>query len=103
MAQFILAYHGGGKPSSPDEGMAHRQKWMDWVAGMGDAVINPGTPLGKWKMIGGNGDNIVPIGGFMVIEAADMEAATAMAEGDPFLGMGGTIELAEMMQMPGGK
>lgn len=100
MPQFIIAYHGGGKPESPEAGMAQRQKWMEWVAGMGDAVINPGTPLGKSKMLGSDA-GIVPLGGFMVIEAADMDAATAMAEGDPFLNNGGTIELAEMMVMPG--
>ncbi|MBL4811306.1 MAG: hypothetical protein JKX69_02855 [Rhodobacteraceae bacterium] len=102
MPQYIIAYHGGSQPATREAGMAQMKAWQEWVGGMGDAVINPGTPLGQSKMLGGSGETIAPMSGFMIIEAADMDAATVMAEADPFLANGGTIELAEMMVMPGG-
>ena len=47
MSNYIIAYHGGKKPESPEEGAKHMAKWKAWVGGLGDAVVNPGTPLGN--------------------------------------------------------
>jgi len=45
MPNYIIAYHGGKKPESPEEGAKQMEKWKAWVGGLGDAVVNPGTPL----------------------------------------------------------
>ncbi|MCH8348334.1 MAG: hypothetical protein IH901_07585 [Proteobacteria bacterium] len=103
MSQFIFAYHGGRKPESPEEGKEMMAKWHTWVGGLGDAVINPGTPLGMSKTVSANGvaddGGPNPLSGFSVIEAETMEAALEMAKGCPTLEIGGTIEVAEMMSM----
>jgi hypothetical protein len=46
MSNYVFAYHGGKKFESPEEGARHMAKWQAWVSGLGDAVVNPGTPLG---------------------------------------------------------
>lgn len=100
MADYMIGYFGGAQPSSPEEGQAHRQKWMQWIAGLGDKVVNPGTPLIKSQLIGPGVD--VPMTGFAVIRADTPQGALEIARADPFLTLGGgTIQLAEMMQMPG--
>ncbi len=45
MPNFVFAYHGGKKPESAEEGAKLMAKWKTWVGGLGDAVVNPGTPL----------------------------------------------------------
>ncbi len=103
MPNYILAYHGGGKPASREEGAKHMAKWKAWIGGLGDAVVNPGTPLGKSKTVSSasvaddGGSN--PLAGFCVMKADSMDAALEIAKQDPFLDMGGTIEVAEMIEM----
>ena len=103
MANYVFAYHGGKKPESPEEGAKHMAKWKAWVGGLGDAVVNPGTPLGMSKTVssGGVSDDggSNPLSGFSIVKADSMDAALEIAKGCPFLGIGGTIEVAEVMEM----
>ena len=103
MSKYIIAYHGGKKPESPEEGAKHMAKWKAWVDGLGDAAVNPGTPLGKSRIVsaGGVSDDggSNPMSGFSIVEADSMDAALQMAKECPFLDTGGTLEVAEMMEM----
>ena len=45
----MIAYYGGNQPSSKEEGMAQMGKWKAWVEGLGDKIVNPGTPLMETK------------------------------------------------------
>ncbi len=102
MSNFILAYHPGKMSGTPEEGAKLMAKWKAWVVGLGDAMVNPGTPLGKsWTVSAGGvsddgGPN--PLMGFSVVKADNIDAALAIAEGCPHLAIG-TIEVAEMKQM----
>ncbi len=104
MPNFIFAYHGGRKPDSPEEGQALMARWQAWIEGLGDAAVNPGTPVGLSKTVSadgvedGGGPN--PLSGFSVVAADSMDAALALAKGCPHLEIG-TIEVAEMKPMPG--
>lgn len=104
MPKFIFAYHGGGKPETPEAGAEMMQKWMAWQESLGAAVVDPGNPVGMSKTVSATGvaDNggPDPLSGFSVIEASTMEVAVDMAKGCPHIGLGGgTIEIAEIMQM----
>ena len=44
MPEYIIAYHGGKEPENPDEGARLMAKWQVWMGGLGDAMVNPGTP-----------------------------------------------------------
>ena len=102
MPNFVFAYHGGKKPESPEEGAELKAKWSAWLEGLGDAVVNPGTPLGMSKTVssGGVSDDggSNPLSGFSIVNAGSMDAALEMAKACPFLEMG-TIEVAEAMEM----
>jgi len=104
MPNYMFAYHGGKKPESPEEGAANMENWNAWVSGLGDAALNPGTPLMKTMTVSsdgvsdGGGEN--PMSGFSVIKADSMEAALELAKACPTLDIGGTIAVSEMMEMP---
>ncbi len=104
MSNYILAYHGGKKPESPEEGAKHMAKWKAWVDGLGDAAVNPGTPLGKSRIVSSSGvsddGGSNPMSGFSVVKADSMDAALEMAKECPHVELGGTLEVAEMMEMP---
>ena len=102
MSNYVFAYHGGKKPDSPEEGAKGMAKWKAWLGGLGDAVVNPGTPLGKSKTVssGGVSDDggSNSLTGYSIVKADSMEAALEMAKECPFLDMG-TIEVAEVKEM----
>ena len=103
MPNYILAYHGGKNPESPEEGAKQMAKWKAWVGGLGDAVVNLGTYLGMSKTVssGGVSDDggSNPLLGFTIVKADSMDAALEMAKACPHLGLGGTLEVAEVMEM----
>lgn len=100
----MIAYHGGNQPSSKEEGAAQMEKWQAWVKELGDAVVNPGTPLPVSKLVTSSSvqDDNDPhaMKGFAVVKADSIEAAVKIAQSDPFLDNGGTIRVSEMMEMP---
>lgn len=102
MAQYIIAYRGSKKPESPEAGQAQMGKWQEWVQNLGEACVNPGTPLMGSKTVNENGiSDTAPddaLTGFTTVEADSMEAALEMAKSCPFLEMG-HLEVAQIMSM----
>lgn len=102
MPSFVFAYHGGSKPESPEEGAALMDRWRAWLAGLGEAAVNPGNPVGKSKTVsaGGVADDggSNPLAGFSIVRADTIEAAIALTKGCPHLDHG-TIEVAEVIEM----
>ncbi len=103
MPNYVFAYHGGKKPESPEAGGELMAKWNAWLGGLGDAVVDPGTPLGKSKTVSSSGvsddGGSNPLSGFSIVKADSMDAALEMAKECPFLEIDGTIEVAEAMKM----
>ena len=104
MPQFIFAYHGGKTPDTPEEGAEVMAAWQAWMGGMGDALVQPGNPVGMSKTVSGSGvtddGGANPVSGFSVVEAADIDAACDMAKGCPMVVSGnGSVEVAEVIEM----
>jgi hypothetical protein len=105
MPDFIFAYHMTKKPpESPEEGAALMARWQAWVADNSDALTNPGNPVGMSKTVSSEGTaddgGSNPLCGYSVVTAASIDAATEIAKSCPHLEIG-TIEVAEIMEMPG--
>jgi len=104
MAQYIMTYLGGDQPSSPEEGRQHFAKFKEWLVSLGDSAVSPANPLKDTRTV--NSDGTVTTGGttsmsgYTVIEADSMEAALEIAKACPFLEIGGSLEVSELMQMP---
>ncbi|MEJ6402765.1 hypothetical protein [Yoonia sp. 2307UL14-13] len=98
MPQFIMTYHGGSQPKSPEDGKAHMDRYMQWISGL-DAVV-PQQPLKGTEVLGDK--DITTMMGYTIINAADMEAARLIAQACPFLDMDNSaMQLSELAQMPG--
>ncbi len=104
MTQYVLVYLGGNQPSSPEEGQKHFAKYKAWLSSLGDAAVSPANPLKGTSTV--NADGTVSAGGttsmsgFTIIEADSLDAAIAIAKACPFLDIGGSLEVSELMQMP---
>lgn len=102
MPRFVFAYHGGGSPETPEEQEKVMGQWMSWIGGHGAAFVDPGAPVGLSKTVSAKGiandGGANPLSGYSVVEAADMDAALAIAKGCPIIGEG-TVEVAEVFKM----
>ena len=107
MPQYVMTYLGGNQPSTPAEGQQHFARYMDWLAGLGESAVSPANPLANTHTVSSDGavaaGGTTSMSGFTIIEAASMEAALAAAKSCPFLELGGSLEVSELMQMPGAK
>jgi len=104
MAQYVFVYLGGSHPSNPEEANKHFTKYMEWLASLGDAVISPTIPLKDTHTVSPDGTigegGSSAMSGFSIIEAESIEAALSIAQACPFLEIGGSLEVSELMQMP---
>ena len=105
MPQYLIVYHGGDQPSSPEEGKQHFAKYKEWLSSLGDSAVSPANPLKNTSTV--NSDGTVTTGGtttmsgYTIIEADSVEAALSIAKACPFLDIGGSLEVSELIQMPG--
>jgi hypothetical protein len=103
MSQYLIVYLGGNPPSSPEEGKQHMSKYMEWLSSLGDSVVSPMNPLKETSTV--NSDGTVTSGsstsmsGYTIIDADSMEAALSVAKACPFLDVGGSLEVSELIDM----
>ncbi len=104
MAKYLFVYHGGSVPETEEQQAAVMDAWGQWLGGMGSAVIDGGNPVGLSTTVQSDGSVVSngganPASGYGLIEATDVEDAIAKAKGCPILTAGGSIELAEAIDM----
>jgi hypothetical protein len=107
MAQYMITYLGGNPPSTPEEGKQHFAKYMEWLASLGDSAVSPANPLKNTNTVNPDGSvsdgGTTSMSGFTIVEADSMDAALSFAKTCPFLEIGGSLEVSELMQMPSQK
>lgn len=105
MAKFMISYIGGNQPATPEEGRQNFAKYQQWLNNLGDAALQPMNPLRDMHTVGPDGSvdssSSTQMSGFTVVEAESIEQALEMAKACPFLDIGGSLEVSEMVQMPG--
>lgn len=104
MAKFLFAYHGGGDmPSDPAEMEKEMTLWREWFGAIGQHVVDGGNPVGQSHTVSGGGvvDNggSNPVSGYGIFEAANMDEASEIAKGCPVIAGGGTVEVAEIIDV----
>ena len=102
MARFLLITRGGTMPESPEEGARVMQAWMDWFTKIGSSIVDPGTPIAQVRVVAADGSvragDAGSVTGYTVVEAADIDAAVALAKGAPLDG-DMSIEVGETARM----
>ena len=103
MPKYVFAYHGGTHPESEEEVAKVMTAWKSWMGGMSDAIVDMGNPVGPSKTVSADGveDNggANPLGGYTLVNADTMDKALEMAKGCPILDSGGTVEVAEAVEI----
>lgn len=101
MAKYLLLYSGGGMPETEEETAKVLKAWEAWYGELGEAVVDPGNPIGPAaKSVGSDGTvSDGPAGtmatGYTIIEAESLDAAAKMAQSCPVLQGGADISVFE--------
>ena len=100
MTKFLLVYHGGGMPESEEEGARVMAAWGEWMTSVGQALADGGNPVSQAKTVATDGSISVggganPVTGYSVLEAEDLDQATALTKGCPIFASGGSVEVCE--------
>ena len=102
MPVYLFAYHGVNMPENREEGVKHMTEFVAWIEALGDAVVNPGMPLGMFKTVQSEGavedTGTNRLTGFSMIRTGTMDAALELARGCLYLNIR-TIEVAEVKEI----
>ena len=104
MPRYAIVYFGGNPPETPEEGQRHFGRYVEWLKSLGDAVVSPANPLRDTRTIAPDGavseGDGSGMSGYTLIDADSLDAALVMAKACPFLEIGGTLEVSELVDMP---
>lgn len=114
MAKFMYLFRrqaSNDRPSSPEEMQRQMKAWMDWIDRLKQEshLVTTGDRLsGTGKVVRGKSKSVTDgpyaeakdtIGGYLVIEAADLDQAAALAHGCPVLQVEGSVEVRPIASM----
>jgi hypothetical protein len=99
MPTFVLTYRPPKDyQTATPEGMA---AWTAWFQSMGADLLDIGRPVGESTVVGDCGSGSRPLGGYSLIRADDLAAASSVVKGCPFVGVGGGVEVGLLVDLPG--
>ena len=111
MKKFLVLYKASpaafaqAMKAPPDQQKAGMDTWMAWGKKTASAIVDMGAPLGKALKVTQGGASPVTndLGGYSILQAESKEALAATLKGHPHFMMGdtATIEITEIMPMPG--
>ena len=100
MPTFLITYHGAMEmPPTPEARDQMMSAFMEWAGGVGDSMVDPGSPLGRSKVVTSEGDTdgkaTGEVGGYTIITADSLDDAVRAVRSHPFVGRGGTLQVSE--------
>jgi hypothetical protein len=98
MANYLLAYTGGGMAQTDAEREAAMAAWGQWFQALGPAVVDAGAPFGPSASVSGGGANgaaVTGLTGYSVLKADSIDAASDLAKGCPVFANGGKVDVYE--------
>lgn len=104
MARFMMLYNGPATPMeefTPEQSDQQMQAWGAWMGKVGDALVDMGTPYGARAAVRADGTTGEPsrLNGYSIVEATDIETATSLCEGHPFLSDGRDVFSVEVFEL----
>jgi hypothetical protein len=111
MKKFLVLYKASqaafdqAKKNTPEQQKAGMDAWMSWSKKSSSSIVEMGAPLGKAMRVnkGGSASPVSnDLGGYSVMQAESKEAlAAAMKEHPHFLMADSSIEIVELLPIPG--
>ena len=113
MDKFLYVFRGGDArraAASPEEMQQHMQKWMAWMDGLGkEGKLVAGEPLhSEGKVVKEAGAVITDgpfaegkeiVGGYLIVNASDLDGAVEISKGCPIFEHGGSVEVRQIASM----
>src|SRR6185436_6934523 len=100
MSRFLITYHGSGMPDDPELMEQAKAAFGNWVAGAGDAIVDPGAPVQMVTQVANDGaTDAVQIGGYSIIQADNADAAAAVLSSHPYVARGGTLQVNQILEV----
>lgn len=110
MSEFLFLYRGGDASESREQMQKTMEVWMAWFKELGASgcIKDMGNPLEPGGKVVASSTSVTDgpyaetkdvIGGYTLIEAADLAAASEIAKGCPILAVGGCVEVRPILQM----
>jgi hypothetical protein len=113
MEKFMYLFRGGDAAlasQSPEVMQAHMQKWMGWMKTLGEkGILVAGEPLQQnGKQVNGTKKVITDgpfieakeaVGGYLIVNAKDINDAVEISKGCPILEVDGKIEVRPIQKM----
>lgn len=105
MGQYMLIYTGGGgMDASPEERDRIMGEWAAWYEGVGESIVDYGSPFGESRHLTGDGEGEGPLAtphatGYTLIEADSLDGAMAACQGHPHLAHGGQVQVFSCIDM----
>ena len=73
--------------------------FAQWVAKTGQALVDPGAPLGPARTVSAgsvtDGTAAGPFNGYSILEAADLDGAVDLVRSHPYVERGGSLQVSE--------
>ena len=110
MSEFTYLFRGRETSQSPEQIQKTMEKWVVWFKELGAKghIKDPGHPLehtgkvvrGKQKIVtdGPYAEAKDVVGGYIVVEAKDIDHAVELSKGCPILEVGGSVEVREIQK-----
>ena len=102
MANYLLAYTGGGMAATEAEREQAMAAWGQWFGKLGSAVVAPGNPVGASTSVsasGSNGGVGSGLTGYSVIAADSLDAAAGLVADCPIIAAGGKVDVYETIEV----
>lgn len=104
MGKYVFGYHGGGMAETEEEQARVMAAWGSWMGELGSALTDPGNAIMQAKTVNADGTiteggGANPLTGYSIVEANSLDGAIALAKGCPIFESGGSVEVAETIEM----
>lgn len=111
MEKFMYLFRGGlDGTQSPEVMQAQMQKWVQWMQTLGQKqIMVAGEPLqGSGKQVSGKKKVVTDgpfaeakemVGGYLVVNAKNLEEAVEISKGCPIFDMDGSVEVRPIRSM----
>ena len=113
MTKFLYLIRGGqdvAKQISPEEMQSHMQSWTNWMKSLADkGQFVDGLPLASEGKCVRNGGEVISdgpypegkelVGGYLIINAENLDEAVEISKPCPVYEYGGLVEVREIINM----
>jgi hypothetical protein len=111
MEKFMYLFRGGNDMgNSPEERQAHMQKWYQWMQSLSqNGTFVAGEPLqGGGKQVNGKNKVVTDgpfteakeiVGGYLIVNANDIDHAVEISKGCPIFDSNGKLEVRPIQKM----